>query len=243
MEVLGIDVGGSGIKGAIVNVETGMLVSDRFRLPTPKGAKPDDMAEIVQKIIEHFKWTGKVGCGFPTIISHGVALSSGNIDNSWRNTNVKELFEEKTGLSFEVANDADAAGMAEMKFGAGKDKEGLVMIITIGTGLGSGVFYNGTLIPNFELGVIPYKNFKRWEYYASDSAKQKNDLSYIEWGKRFNKFLKMIERSFSPDLIILGGGASKKMDKFEKLITIDVPVVAANFQNNAGILGAALVAK
>lgn len=240
MEVLGIDVGGSGIKGAIVNVETGVLLTERHRIPTPAGAKPEDVADEVQQLVDHFKWTGKVGCGFPTIISHGKALSYGNIDKSWKGLNVQKLFSKQTGLKFTIRNDADAAGMAEMRFGAGKGKMGLVIIITIGTGLGSGVFYDGKLIPNFELGVIPYKEYKRFEYYAADSARKRDKLDYAQWGKRFNKFLKMIERVFSPDLIIIGGGASKKMELFQQYITIDVPVIPAKFQNNAGILGAAL---
>jgi len=134
MEILGIDVGGSGIKGAIVNVETGTLVSEKHRIPTPKGAKPDAIADVVAQLVAHYNWKGKIGCGFPAIISHGVALSSGNIDKSWRGTNVETLFNKHTGLIFNVANDADVAGLAEMTFGAGKDKKGIVLMITIGTG-------------------------------------------------------------------------------------------------------------
>ena len=242
MEVLGIDIGGTGIKGAIVNVETGELVSERHRIPTPLGAKPNDVADEVAQMVAHFDWKGKVGCGFPTIISNGKARSTGNIDESWLHVQVDELFEEKTGLEFSVANDADVAGIAEIKMGAGKDKQGVVILITIGTGLGSGVFVDGKLVPNVELGTVPYKSYDRFEYYAASSAKKREGLSFKVWGKRFNKFLKFVEQTFSPDLIIIGGGASKKIAKFEKEIKIDVPVVPAKYENNAGIIGAALTA-
>jgi polyphosphate glucokinase len=243
MEVLGIDVGGTGIKGAIVNVETGELISEKYRIPTPKGAKPQDIADEVAEITSHFNWKGKIGCGFPAIISHGVALSSGNIHKSWRGTNAEELFSQRTGLKFKVANDADVAGLAEMTFGVGKDRQGLVFMITIGTGIGSGAFYNGELLPNFELGTLPYKKYKHIEHYAADSARKRDNLSYEEWGMRFNKFLKIIELMFSPDLIILGGGASKKINKYRDQLTIKTRILPAKFENNAGIVGAALTAK
>ncbi len=243
MEILGIDVGGTGIKGAIVDVTTGELVSEKHRIPTPKGAKPQDVANEVAELVKYFNWKGKVGCGFPAIISHGVALSSGNIHKSWRGLNVQELFSKCTGLEFKVRNDADAAGLAAVTFGVGKGKKGFILMITIGTGLGSGAFYNGALIPNIELGSLPYKEYKWIEHYTADSARKRENLSYEEWGKRFNKFLKIVERSFSPDLIILAGGASKKLHKFEEYITVNVPVVSSQFENNAGIVGAALLAK
>lgn len=240
MEILGIDVGGSGIKGAIVDTETGTLVSEKHRIPTPKGAKPDDVADEILEMVRHFNWKGRVGCGFPAVILHGVAGSSGNIHKSWVGTNVEELFESRTGLNFTLINDADAAGIATMHFGAGKGNAGFVLMITIGTGLGSGAFYNGHLIPNFELGTIPYKKYKWIEHYAADSARKRDGLSYEEWGIRFNKFLKIVSKMLNPDLIILGGGASKKFDRFKDLITINVPVIPATYQNDAGIVGAAL---
>ncbi len=243
MEILGIDVGGTGIKGAIVNIETGTLTTEKYRIPTPKGAKPDDVADVVDQLVKHFNWKGKVGCGFPAIMSHGVARSSGNIDKSWRGTNVEELFSKRTGLDFKVVNDADVASIAEMHFGIGKGKKGTVITITIGTGIGSGLFCDGILVPNVELGHMSYKKYKAIEHFAADSARKRENLSYEEWGKRFNKFLKLVTLMFSPDLIILGGGASKKMDRFEDQITIKTPVIAAQFQNNAGIVGAALIAK
>ena len=240
MEVLGIDIGGTGIKGAIVNVYNVELVSERHRIPTPEGAKPEDVADVVAQMVSHFDWKGKVGCGFPAIISNGKAKSAGNIDESWINTQVDELFSEKTGLEFSIANDADVAGLAEVKMGAGKDKKGVVILITVGTGLGSGLFVDGKLVPNLELGVVPYKSYKRFEHFAADSVRKREELSFKEWGKRLNKFLKFTEQTFSPDLIILGGGVSKKLEKFEKELKIDVPVVQAKFKNNAGIIGAAM---
>ena len=169
MELLGIDIGGSGIKGAIVDTETGELISERHRIPTPEGAKPSDVADEVAELVEYFNWKGKVGCGFPALVTHGVAHTSGNIHKSWRGVNVEDLFKERTGLDFSVANDADAAGLTTMTFGSGKGKKGLVFMITLGTGIGSGAFYNGILIPNFELGSMPYKKYKRIEYLQSQS--------------------------------------------------------------------------
>jgi polyphosphate glucokinase len=242
MEVLGIDIGGTGIKGAIVDTVKGELISERFRIPTPKGAKPKDIALAVSELVTHFNWKGKVGCGFPTIISQGVAKSTGNIHKSWKEIDVVQLFAEKTGLLFFVANDADVAGLAEMNFGAGKNKKGVVLVITIGTGLGSSVFIDGVLVPNVELGSVPYKKYERFEFYAADSVRKKEELKYKEWGVRFNKFLKFVEQTFTPNLVILGGGASKKIHKFENEITIAAPVVPAQFENNAGIIGAAMLA-
>ncbi|CAM4192462.1 polyphosphate--glucose phosphotransferase [Zobellia nedashkovskayae] len=242
MEVLGIDVGGSGIKGAIVNIETGKLVTKRHRIPTPESRKPEDMADSVAQIVKHFDYKGKVGCGFPTVIKRGVCKSPGNLHKSWLNTNVEELFQKKTGLDFTVINDADLAGYASMNYGTGKDMEGLVVMLTIGTGLGSGAFLDGKLIPNFELGQIPYKKYKKIELWAAGSAKDREGLTYKKWGKRFNKFLKLVDLIVSPDTILLGGGASKDFDEFKDCITIDTPVIPAGLQNHAGIVGAAAAA-
>ena len=242
MEVLGIDVGGSGIKGAIVNVDTGELITERHRIPTPKGALPEEVANEVAALVAHFDWKGKVGCGFPAIISNGMARSHGNIHKSWLGVRVDHLFATATGLSFSVANDADAAGLAEMSFGVGKGKKGVVIMITIGTGLGSAVFFDGVLVPNVELGTVPYKKYERFEYYAADSVRKKEALTYKEWGSRFNYFLEFVERTFSPDLIVLGGGASKKIKKYQDQLILKTPVLPAAYQNNAGIIGAAMLA-
>jgi len=242
MEILGIDVGGSGIKGALVNMETGEMISERFRIPTPKSRKPKPMAEVVAKIVKHFDYSGPIGCGFPTVIKNGVCKTPGNLHKRWAGVNVNELFGEATGLPVTVVNDADAAGYASMNFGVGQGKEGLVLMVTIGTGLGSGAFYNGELIPNFELGQIPYKRYNKIELWAAASAKEREELSYKKWGKRFNVFLELVELIVSPDLIILGGGTSKNWDEFKDYISIETPVIPAKLQNHAGIIGAAAAA-
>lgn len=242
MEILGIDVGGSGMKGGIVDIESGEMISERHRIPTPESRKPEEMAEVIAQIVEHFDYKGKVGCGFPTVIKKGVCKSPGNLDESWLGVNIEKLFEEKTGLDFTVVNDADIAGYASMEYGIGKGKEGLVIMITIGTGLGSGAFYDGKLIPNFELGQIPYKKYKKIELWAAGSAKDREGLSYKKWGKRFNKFLEYVDLIVAPDLILLGGGASKDFDEFKDFITIETPVIPAELQNHAGIIGAAAAA-
>ncbi|AEL26452.1 polyphosphate--glucose phosphotransferase [Cyclobacterium marinum] len=243
MEILGLDIGGSGIKGAPVNIETGQLTAERFRVPTPIPSKPESIAIAVKEIVDHFNWTGPIGCGFPTVVNNGKCMTKSNLHKSWVGVQIDQLFSEKVNLPVTVINDADAAGLAEMTFGAGQGKKGLVVTVTIGTGLGTGVFHNGVLIPNFELGRIYYKTGEIIEYFAADSARKKENLSYSEWGKRFNKFLKHTVRIISPDLFILGGGASKKMERFEDEITIDVPVIVAENKNEAGIIGAAVAAQ
>jgi len=242
MIVLGIDIGGSGMKGALVNSLNGELLTERFRIPTPASRKPEAMAEVLKEIVEHFNHQGPVGCGFPTVINHGVCKSPGNLHKSWLGVNVKELFSEATGLPVTVINDADAAGYAVMNYGIGKGIQGFVLMITIGTGLGSGAFFNGELIPNFELGQIPYKNFKKIESWAASSAMERENLSYDKWGKRFNKFLELVDLIVCPDMIILGGGASKHFDEYRHRIKIETPVVPAQFRNHAGIIGAAVAA-
>ena len=242
MEILGIDIGGSGMKGAIVNTTTGKMVTERFRIPTPKGRKPKKMAKVLKEIVDHFNYEGPIGVGFPTIVKNGICKSTGNLDASWLDQNIEEVFHKETGLEVTVVNDADAAGYATINYGIGKGNKGLVVIITIGTGLGSGVFLNGQLIPNFELGQIPYKSYDKIELWAANSAKEREDLSYKKWGKRFNKFLSLVEIITSPDLIILGGGASKDFTKYSKYITTETPVIASKLQNHAGIIGAAAAA-
>ncbi len=237
--VLGIDIGGSGIKGSLVDMDTGEMITERFRIPTPESGKPDEMAEVVAEIVRHFKYTGPVGCGFPTVIKNGICKSSGNLHSDWNGVNVETLFKKATGLDFTVINDADAAGYATMNYGIGKDIKGFVVMITIGTGLGSGAYLNGLLIPNFELGQIPYKKYDKIESWAAGSAKDREGLTYKKWGKRFNKFLEYVELIIAPDLIILGGGASKDFDEFKAQIKIDTPVIPAGLQNDAGIIGAA----
>lgn len=242
MKILGIDIGGSGIKGAIVDTITGKLTTERFRIPTPKPATPKAMARVVKEIKDHFDWDDTIGCTFPSVVVEGKAKFSSNLDPSWKGVQIDDLFSEYCDdEKFFIVNDADAAGIAEMSFGVGvHHKAGLVLMITIGTGLGSGAFYDGQLLPNFELGRMLGKNEEPIEFWAADSARKKEDLTYEQWGKRFNFFLKHIERIFTPDHIIIGGGLSKKIHKFRKMITIDTPFSASEKLNNAGIIGAAM---
>ena len=238
MQILGIDIGGTGIKGAPVDLEKEDYIAPRFRIPTPQPATPEAVAQCVQELVDHFDWKGPIGFGFPTVIVNGKAKAFGNMHPSWLNVQIDELFEQKTGLPCTVINDADAAALAEVKYGAGKDLKGLVAVITVGTGLGSGLFYNGELIPNFELGRLPYKK-KPIEQYAANSARKKEELSYEDWAERFDFFLKQVELICTPDHYIIGGGISKKMDLFKHLLTTDIPINAAQTKNHAGLIGAA----
>lgn len=241
MQSLGIDIGGSGIKAAIVDTTTGQLVSDRYRVDTPKPATPKAVAQAIKQIKNHFEWQDDIGCAFPSVIVEGKTLFYGNLDPSWQGTQVDDLFSKHCdGTKFEIINDADAAGIAEMKFGAGRHKGGLVIVVTFGTGIGSGVFYDGTLIPNFELGRVFGKDGEVIEKYAADSARKREDLSFKEWGKRANFFLDHVERICTPDFIIIGGGISKKIHKFREYIKIRTPFTTCEKLNNAGIIGAAI---
>lgn len=238
--ILGIDVGGSGIKAALVDTAAGELASDRHRIETPQPSTPENIADTVKQLVTEFDYSGSVGCCFPAVVIDGEARTAGNIDKSWRNTKVDAMFENATGHRYVVLNDADAAGIAEMQLGAGIGLEGMVIMITIGTGLGSGVFYNGHLIPNIELGRMPGKDGQPIEFYAGNRARKVNGLSYDEWGPRLNYFLERVARVFAPDHFILGGGVSKKFNRYEATITVPVPVRVAKFENEAGIIGAAV---
>jgi polyphosphate glucokinase len=242
MEILGIDIGGTGIKGAPVDITSGLLTKERYRLPTPKGAKPKAVAEVVAQVARHFEWQGPIGCGFPAIIRNGVALSAANVHDKWIGVDAAALFSAATGCPVHVLNDADAAGLAEMAFGAGKGQMGVVMMITIGTGLGSALFVDGRLVPNTELGHMELECDDA-ELLASDAARQRLDLSWARWAGNFNQFLNRLEQLFSPDLFILGGGAVKKQEKWLPLLKLSTPVALARAGNDAGIVGAALSAK
>lgn len=243
MKALGIDIGGSGIKAAIVDTKTGELLSERHRIPTPKPATPEAVAKTVKEMIKHFEWKKAVGCSFPTTIVDGKCIHSGNLSEKWLNVKVDKLFKKECGVPFYVSNDADLAGVAEVSLGAGKKEKGITIVITIGTGIGSGLFYNGKLIPNLELGKMLHTNGKIIEYYTADSVRKKEDLSLKEWALRFDELLEYTRIVFSPSLIILGGGISKKYDDFKKYLETDVKVKVAEFRNNAGIIGAAMFAK
>jgi polyphosphate glucokinase len=241
MQILGIDIGGTGIKGAPVDPITGTLLADRYRLPTPKGAKPNPMAQVVKQVAEQFEWHAPIGCGFPAVIRNGVAESAANINEKWIGINVAQLFSDATGCPVHVVNDADAAGLAEVTFGVGKGVKGVVMMITIGTGLGSALFIDGKLVPNTELGHIEVECDDA-ETLASDVVRKRESLSWKKWAKRLDKYLMTLERLFSPDLMILGGGAIKKQDQFFPLLTLHTRVIPAEMGNDAGIVGAALAA-
>ena len=241
--MVGVDVGAAGIKGAIVNLETGELLTERHKLPTPKPATPQAMADTFAELIKVLDWNGPIGCGFPAIIKKGVAHSAANIDKSWIGINVEALFSNACGCPVKALNDADAAGIAEMAFGKGKGVDGVVLLVTIGSGLGSALFVNGQLVPNSELGHIYLKGEEKVaEFKASSAAKKREDISYEIWGKRLNDYLVHLDRIFSPDRVILGGGISRKFEKYSSYITTNVDVVPADLRNNAGSIGAALYA-
>ncbi len=241
MIILGVDIGGSGIKGALVDTETGEILGEKIRIETPQPATPEAVAETLKELVSKFDYSGPVGCGFPATVHHGIAFTAANIDKNWINTPAEKLFTSTLGRQCFVLNDADAAGIAEVKFGEGKGKNGVVMMITIGTGLGSAIFVNGVLFPNTELGHLILSDDIA-EHFCSDSARQREDLSWGKWGKRFNRYLERLQFLFNPDLIILGGGASKSFAKFSDKITIHTPVVPATTLNTAGIIGAACYA-
>lgn len=243
MEVLGIDIGGSGVKGAPVDVDTGLILAERHRIPTPEPSTPDAVADTAKEIAKHFAWKGKIGVAFPAVIKKGVAYSAANVDKSWIGTNGERLLKQKTKCPVSMINDADAAGMAEMKFGAGRGKkgDGLVIVVTLGTGIGSALFLDGHLIPNTELGHIEIRG-KEAEARASDRIRQEKDLSWKKWAARVDEYLLQLEVLFSPDLFIIGGGVSKKHDRFLPRLSVNTKVVPARLLNEAGIVGAALAA-
>lgn len=239
MNVLGIDVGGSGIKGAPVDLETGKLLADRIRIQTPNEAEPEPVAAVVAEIARSFDWKGPIGVGFPAPIKAGVTLMAANVSDDWVGVNADDLLTRITGCDCTMINDADAAGLAEMKFGAGKGNRGTVIMITLGTGIGTALFHRGFLLPNTEFGHLTIDG-KDAEHRASDAARQNEDLSWKKFARRLNTFLFEMERLFWPDLFIIGGGISKKSVKYIPLLEIETPVIPARFLNEAGIVGAAL---
>ncbi len=238
---LGFDIGGTGIKAALVDTAEGRLVTEKMRELTPQPSKPKSVAKVMKTMLDQFDYKGPIGCGFPSIIHQGVAKTAANIHRGWINLNLEEYFSEKLGQTFYVANDADVAGLAEVKFGKATSL-GTVIVLTIGTGIGSGMFLDGKLIPNTEMGHLYYKR-SIYEHYVSNSARKRLDLSWDDWAIRFNDYLKHLYKIFSPDLIVLGGGASKKFDLYREHLTVDTKVVPAQYQNDAGVLGAAMYAE
>lgn len=242
MQLLGIDIGGSGIKGALVDIENGELTTERHRIPTPQPATPEAVSDTVAEITRHFDWTGPIGCTFPAIIKGGVAHSAANVDDSWIGVNAEQLIAEKTGCPTLLLNDADAAGIAEMDFGAGRGQQGTVIVLTFGTGIGSAIFIKGILVPNTEFGHMEIRG-KDAEHRASDKIRSDKNMSWEAWAERVNEFLNRMELLFSPDLFIFGGGVSKKHTKFFEFLKTETKVVPAELRNHAGIIGAAMAAK
>lgn len=244
MTILGIDIGGTGIKGAPVDVETGTLLAERFRIETPQPALPNSVADVVEQIAAHFEYKGPAGITFPSVVKNGVTYTAANVDKAWVGTNAGELFSQHLGGPVTVVNDADAAGVAEMRFGAGRDRKGVVIMITLGTGIGSAVFLDGKLLPNTEFGHLQIRG-KDAEKRASEKVREDKDLSWKKWSESLNEFLEQMERLFSPDLFIVGGGISKKSEKFFPYLATktEVVIVPAQMRNDAGIIGAAYLAQ
>lgn len=242
VEVLGIDIGGSGIKGALVNVLTGEMTTERHRISTPNKSTPENVAKVVADLAGHFAWRGPIGCTFPAVVRHGVVYTAANVDKSWIGTDAVTLFEQNTGSPVRVLNDADAAGLAEMIVGAGRDRQGVVIMLTFGTGIGSAIFVDGRLLPNTEFGHLPIRG-KDAEHRASAKVRDDEDLSWSEWAERVNEFLELMEFFFSPDLFIIGGGVSKKQHKFLHLLKTRAEILPAKLLNEAGIIGAAMAAR
>ncbi len=241
MDVLGIDVGGSGIKAAPVDIETGTLQTERFRIATPQPATPDAMLDVIGQLIAHFEWTGRVGCGFPGVIKDGTVHTAANIAPEWIGTNIEQRIAAITNAPVSVLNDADAAGLAEMRWGAGKDQRGVVLMLTFGTGIGSAIFLDGKLVPNTEFGHTEVRG-KDGEHRAADSVRENKKLSWKHWAKRVDEYISTMEHLLWPDLIIVGGGVSSDADKWVPLLHTRAPVVVAQMLNSAGIAGAALAA-
>lgn len=236
---LGIDIGGSGIKGAIVDVAQGRFISDRLRISTPQPATPESVGQVIETLVQHFGWRGPIGCTFPAIIKQGVAYSAANIDSSWLGVNVSSLLSVRLGLPVLVLNDADAAGVAEMAYGAARDRRGTVLLLTFGTGVGSALLVDGLLVPNTELGHM-YVHGHEVEALASDRARKRDRLSWRRWARRLDRIFVEFEQLFSPDLFVVGGGVSKDFQRFAPLLNLRTPIVPAALRNRAGIIGAAL---
>ena len=239
---LGVDIGGTGIKGAPVDVELGDLTADRFRLNTPKKHNPTEVTKVVHEVVQHFPDVdGPIGVTFPGVIIRGVVHTAANMDKSWIGLDADKLFTETLGRPVTLMNDADAAGLAEMRFGAGKDRKGVVVMVTLGTGIGPAVFIDGQLVPNTELGHIEIDG-RDAESRASEVARERKGLTYEKWGKRLDRYFRTLEMLLSPDLFIVGGGVSKKSEKFFGYIHTRAELIPAQLLNEAGIVGAAVAA-
>jgi polyphosphate glucokinase len=239
MTVLGIDIGGSGIKGAPVDIDAGSLTDERYRLETPRPATPDAVSEVLADVAGHWKGNDAIGVTFPGVVRNGVIETAANLDPSWVGVDAAALFTEHTKRRAIVLNDADAAGVAEVAFGAGRNVRGVVLLLTFGTGIGSALFLDGRLVPNTELGHLELKGADA-ELHASDRIREEEDLSWTDWAARLQDYLQVVEGLLAPDLIVLGGGVSKKADRYLPHVKVKTPVIPAVLQNNAGIVGAAM---
>ncbi|WP_328607987.1 ROK family protein [Amycolatopsis sp. NBC_00345] len=240
----GIDIGGSGIKGALVDLERGELVGERHRIDTPQPSTPDAVADVVAEIVRMAGWDGPVGVTLPAVVKKGVAHTAANIDHKWIGTDADALFAKRLGMNVEdvaMLNDADAAGMAEIRFGDPAARTGVTALLTFGTGIGSAVFHDGQLVPNTEFGHVEVDGHDA-EKRAAASVKDNEELSYPQWAKRVHRYLGVLENLIWPDLFIVGGGVSKKAEKWVPLLDLRTPVIVASLQNNAGIVGAAAAA-
>jgi polyphosphate glucokinase len=242
MATLGIDIGGSGVKGAPVDTARGELLAERYRVPTPQPSDVTSVVEAVAEVAAQFDGIDRVGITFPGVVVDGVTRTAANVDKSWLDAPAARLFSERLGRPVTVLNDADAAGVAEVAFGAGRDQRGLIMMLTFGTGIGSALFLDGVLIPNTELGHLELDG-KDAEVRASDRAREVDEMSWEKWAGRVQDYLRHVEMLLSPRLFVIGGGVSKKSDKFFPLIDIRTPMVPATLLNNAGIIGAAVTAE
>ena len=245
---VGVDIGGTGIKAGIVDLDRGELLSDRVKVATPEGAHPPDVLAAVREVLETLEVaddpTVSLGVAFPAIVKNGRTLSAANVSDEWIGFEAEKFFEDGLGRDIHFANDADVAGVAEMRYGAAKDQAGLTILTTLGTGIGSALLYNGVLVPNSELGHVQRaKHGKDAEAYAAYSAMERDELSWEEWAKRLQWYYSHIEFLFSPDLFVVGGGVSKHSDKFLHLLELRTPIVPAVHRNNAGIIGAAALAR
>jgi len=237
----GIDIGGSGIKGAPVDLEAGKLADDRLRFDTPQPSTPEAVAATVRRVLDHFGWDGHFGCTFPAVVQHGVVRTAANVDKAWIGTDAVTLLTEVTGRPARMVNDADAAGVAEERFGAARDCDGTVLVTTLGTGIGSALLIGGRLVPNTELGHLEVDGVDA-ETRAASSAREREDLTYEDWAKRLTRYYRQLEDLLWPDLIVVGGGVSKHADKFLPLVECRTPLVPAQLRNSAGIVGAAVLA-
>jgi polyphosphate glucokinase len=241
--IVGVDIGGSGIKGAPVDLDLGEFAAERIRIPTPIPSTPEAVADVVARVVDGLGVAGPIGLTLPSVVQGGVVRTAANIDKTWLGVDAANLFHKATGRSVVVLNDADAAGLAEVRFGAGANHPGVIMMVTLGTGIGSALFVEGRLVPNTELGHLHLHHHGEAESWAADSVREREGLPWREFAVRLADYVNLLRALFWPDLVIIGGGVSRKADKFLPLPGVDVDVLPAELQNDAGIIGAAMMAQ